>query len=408
MADGEWCVKKQEKVVWALGDPAEVKTVKSIFEDRIKGGSILSIVKKLNDRGIPCARRGKWKNKDQKWSNGTVKSIIENPAYCGIRVYGRYSSSKIRAQAAGWTSKAHTRNPQWRMDRRSWISTVKAHDPIVTLEQWEKANSSGHTHHMSGKPRCNVPYLLTGIIKCSRCGYSFQGQSTRVRGKNYYRYVCGGYNSKGVCEYCAVNRDDLEEFVVSVLEEILLDNVILEKVESRLRRLLEMHHDDKEQSLKQFDGRLRDLDGAILRLTTAIEQGAPYDMFAQRLRELAQAKEVVLRDRISAAEQVTRCTTVRSTAELVSEFSEHFQEAFKSAPHYLKKEMVGRCVGGIIVDRDSNLVRCYFRRFPMVGGLDPTFLGDLEKRETVPVIAAPFRKVAVPGTGLEPARPHGH
>ena len=34
---GEWCVKKQEKVAWVTGAPGEVETVRFIFEQRAKG-----------------------------------------------------------------------------------------------------------------------------------------------------------------------------------------------------------------------------------------------------------------------------------------------------------------------------------------------------------------------------------
>jgi DNA invertase Pin-like site-specific DNA recombinase len=198
--EGDWIVKKQEKTLWIPGDPAEVKIVKHIFERRVAGISLVAIAKDLNDREVPCARRGRWKNRDQKWSSGTIKSIIENPAYYGARVYGRFSSSKIRAKLEGWDMNPDTRNPQRRIPQSQWSIHEDAHEPLVQKELWLRAKSNSNDHRFSGKPRHYVPYLLTGLITCGRCGFSFQGQSTTNRGKKYYRYVCGGYNAKRVCQ----------------------------------------------------------------------------------------------------------------------------------------------------------------------------------------------------------------
>ncbi len=53
-----------------------------------------------------------------------------------------------------------------------------AYDPIVTKEQRVKANAPAKARQMLGQPKHMVPYLLAGFIKCSKCGLSFQGQST--------------------------------------------------------------------------------------------------------------------------------------------------------------------------------------------------------------------------------------
>ena len=76
---GEWCSAGQEKVRFAVGDPSEIKIVQFIFERRVEGNSYFSIARELNKKCIPCPKRGRWRNKDQKWSNVTVKTILENP-----------------------------------------------------------------------------------------------------------------------------------------------------------------------------------------------------------------------------------------------------------------------------------------------------------------------------------------
>jgi len=47
--DGAQCVHKQEKVVWDLGNPLEVATVKKIFELKSGGLGCVSIADRLNE-----------------------------------------------------------------------------------------------------------------------------------------------------------------------------------------------------------------------------------------------------------------------------------------------------------------------------------------------------------------------
>ena len=193
LQDGDWCVKKQEKVYWVLSDMGKVDTVRFIFEQGVKGIAYVVTAKMLNDRGITCARRGKWRNKDQKWSSGTIKSILENPAYYGARAYNRYSSSKIVASRRGRLLKSGHKAPVWQNEKSEWVVTENAHPAIVSKELWEKANATTFRKiDMRHKPKFRSRYLLTGLIHCSKCGFAFQGWSGKANGKEYLRYIDGG------------------------------------------------------------------------------------------------------------------------------------------------------------------------------------------------------------------------
>lgn len=408
LGQGDWCVKKQEKVLWVLGDPSEVEVVKTIFEKRVKGTPLIGIAKYLNDQGIPCARRGKWRNKDQKWGVGTIKSILENPAYYGARAYNRYSSSKIRAQQEGWEERNGTSNPSWRMDESKWVLQEGAHDAIVTKENWTKANTTSKAHKLLCQPKPLVPYLLTGLIRCDKCGFAFQGQSTRYNGKNYYRYVCGGYNSKRVCDYCQVNRDLLEAFVLDGIEDLLSQNVTVEKVQRRLARMTDLQTGDEDSKSRLLEREAREVKEGIERILSAIEKGAPYEMCDGKLKELAERKANIEKRREEVARQERRKSELWAAAESVADFSRDFRSRYADADHQKRKEMIQRCLGGIVIDRTAKVARCYLRPVPMVGGPVEEIIEGIENAQGIPESPISLRTVAVPGTGLEPARPRGH
>lgn len=408
LESGDWCVRRQEKVVWALGDPVEVDTVKFIFAERCKSTAYVVIAKILNDRGIPCARRGKWKNMDQKWSTGTIKSIIENPAYYGVRVYNRYSSSKIRAKQEQWSEKLDTKYPQWKLNKDRWVINENAHEAIVSRKTWDLANS-----HRRSEGRAPVrelaPYLLTGRITCARCGFAYQGQSTKTTGKKiYYRYICGGFNNKRVCGYGAVRRDVVESFVIGSIENILSDGLLNMDIEKQLKKVVELRPDTVKKSVSISIDRLNRVEAKIQNILAAIEDGTPSSMFADRLVQLQSEKRDIMEERDRALKSAERLQEVTDLAKSVRLFAENFRSIFESLPLHEKRQVIQKCLIKVMVDSEKKKAVGYFRKIPHLNQDLSEALDGLEKKQMAPVLGEPFRSGDVPGTGLEPAQPFGH
>ncbi len=407
LAHGEWCVKKQEKVIWVIGDEREVATVRFIFTQRARGTAFIVIASELNDRGVPCAQRGRWRNLDRKWSVGTIKSIVENPAYYGARVYNRFSSSKIRAQLERWDTKSGVAHPQWRMDADKWIIVESAHESIVGKELWQEANAR-YAKRTNYRPKAFVPYLLSGVVFCARCGFAFQGQSTKNRGKEYFRYICGGYHAKRVCEWAAVGRDILESFAIDAVTDVFTNDRFIEGVRVELNRLMEIEPGVAETQRIASTHRLGEIETALGNITRAIEGGAPVEMFTGRISELLAEKEKVQQQRQQATIVTAAGSSVDKMSFAVSDFCASFRQAFDRAPIQERKELLRRTIWRIKVDGGARTAECYVRRFPVVGGLQDQMIRDLEKQATATDYRLPLCNEWVPGTGLEPARPRGH
>ena len=174
MRDGLRSVPKQEKVVWELGKPEEVEVVKRIFTMNAEGIGYVSIADTLNGEKIPCPKRGRWRSRDQKWSGGTISTIIHNPAYKGDRVYNRLSFSRFVARERGVEVGNRVKLTN---DQSNWIVVPNAHPAIVSPELYKKANETNY-RKPSVKPNQHYyrsSFLLTGLVKCSHCGYNYQG-----------------------------------------------------------------------------------------------------------------------------------------------------------------------------------------------------------------------------------------
>jgi site-specific DNA recombinase len=370
---GARSVRYEEKVKWELGDPNEVEVVRRIFDRRTQGIAYVLIAKELNEAGVPCPKRGRWRNHDQKWNSNTIKSILENEAYCGTRVYNRNSMSKIRAKLKGREKKPAVRYPHWVNPKTEWIRVENAHPAIVSKDVWTSANASDekpkifrNTHTL------NSPYLLTGMIRCSSCGFAFQGQTQKVKGHVYPKYIDGGYQAKRVCSYVALSKERIEHFVYSSVVSTLADPKMLKRVESLLQQFSEKHHAYDDAAIASLEKEQANLEKkkANLMDTLSLAEGEQMRrMIMEKLSALdVEEGTLAIKHRaLSAKNRETR--NFRYLVDSAKDFIGTFESSFERAPVYLKKEMLRRCVRNILVDRDRKVVKLSIHAVPALPGM---------------------------------------
>ncbi len=384
---GEWSVPGQEKVKWGIGEADEVDIVRHIFDVRSRGIAYIVIAKELNDGHIACPRRGRWRNRDQKWSTVTIKTIIENPAYRGARVYNRLSMSKIQAEQRGREVNQKVKE-YWRNDPSEWVVVEDAHPAIVDKDLWDKANShrrppgnkgnNGHTYRSR--------YLLTGLIKCSRCGFAFQGWSGRADGREYLRYIDGGWQSKRVCSHLGIDKDLLESFAIQSVKETLSEPTFIKCVEQELKALQENGPSNRLRERQRLLRQIAEVDGRIGYLTAAIERGKAVDTLLDCLERVEAEKRDLRRSLTQVDSTAEQQAEIMNYGKQVADFILNFEANFERAPIEERKLLMQKVISEIVVDRDQNVVRFYVRRVPAVS---PALEGLLENKRalTEPVSA---------------------
>jgi hypothetical protein len=100
--------------------------------------------------------------------------------------------------------------------RAGGVSNAEAHEPIVSRAEWEAAQQ---------KPRARrqrSAALLSGIIRCSACGYAM----TRAEGgsRGYWNYRCRKRHSTGICPAPArVSVLKADAFVWQAFQDLVRD-----------------------------------------------------------------------------------------------------------------------------------------------------------------------------------------
>ncbi len=353
----------EEKVRWDLGDDLEVQTVRRIFELRVSGYGYRTIANMLNSELVPCPKRGRWRNKNQMWSSGTVQSIVMNPSYCGDRVYNRHPLSK---KVKGECNVLGRTKEGWMSDPREWIVQRDVHPAIVTRSTFQKANpvEIRHERGLRNVHYHRSHYLLTGLVRCDRCRFNFQGQSYHRTGHFYY--VDGGNMNKGktVCERTSIRKEVLEEFVT----ELVMDSMPFSNSAARLEEMMRQYlsgHERRHLVQASAEKRIQEIERKMQNLLDAVEKGIGLDTVLVRLKSLESEKKAIEQERANTP--VTQVSfDPKEASSQVARFFVDFQKRFDKAPIEEKKAFLRRVVVGVRINPAERIARCTLTKIPMV------------------------------------------
>jgi site-specific DNA recombinase len=164
--------------------PEEVAVVQRIFGLYARGLGYKAIAMALSRESIRF--RG-----GRPWSAQTVAAVLRNPLYAGRLVYGQVAVDSPRVPpvidpgAFAEVQSLRTRRAQERTPAR--------------------AASSSH--------------LLTGLLRCRRCGAAMMGRKRYGRGDSALYYICTGQRARGTayCDCGYIRQDLLDAHVLGLL-----------------------------------------------------------------------------------------------------------------------------------------------------------------------------------------------
>ncbi|RSM72928.1 hypothetical protein DL991_32540 [Amycolatopsis sp. WAC 01375] len=151
-------------------NPGTAPWVRWMFAERARGRSVASLVRELNDRGVPCPSSADPTRNSHRpgaeWIARTVGMILENPRYTGRQVWNRQTTKGHGADGrrGGRGSGAVRRNTvgEWE------ISEHLAHAPLVddaTFVAVQRIRADRRTKDGSTRK-----YALAGLVACRVCG----------------------------------------------------------------------------------------------------------------------------------------------------------------------------------------------------------------------------------------------
>jgi DNA invertase Pin-like site-specific DNA recombinase len=249
-------------------DEAEAAIVRRVFDLYVHGENgvplgFYGVARALNRDGYTCRGRA--------WSKKRVEQVLRDRSYMGEHYFNRKEGKTGR------------RKPQ-----AEWVLCPV---PPILSEQTFAAAQMRREMRQPAKiaPRVvSSPTLLTGLLKCGRCGGSMVLRTGK--GGRYRYYACAvRVHNGGRCESGSVPMSALDAAVLRGFTERVLRP---ERVEEILRAVADRHRTTQSRSAEQLRTlrqQLEETRAASNRLYEAVERG--FLSLDSTLRERAHAIE---------------------------------------------------------------------------------------------------------------------
>ncbi|MBT5015927.1 recombinase family protein [Candidatus Peregrinibacteria bacterium] len=144
------------------------------------------------------------------------------------------------------------------------------HEPIITKEQWEKANSMLKTFEKKKWGSNN--FYFSRLFKCGACQSGVCGEThTNRHGKEYIYYKCTKYGGNKRCDEKYIREDKLVESIASLIDQFKnKDLQIHKKVTREVEKFNEMQRMTIGENAKQISP--TEYIGYILKNGTSLEK----------------------------------------------------------------------------------------------------------------------------------------
>ena len=177
----------------------ESNIVKRIFELYLNNNSINDIKTLFNKEKIPTFSKLR-KNKNNSWTNQSIKKILTNPIYTGCL-------SQNKSQRLSYKYRRTINN-----DKSNWIIVNNTHPNLISKKDFEKVQNTFKIK----QSRCDKleERLLDNLLYCYECKHHLS-----IRKQKKHSYLCCN-NYKYRKDYCTAhgfNYETLEKDIIDIL-----------------------------------------------------------------------------------------------------------------------------------------------------------------------------------------------
>ncbi|MEY8313276.1 recombinase family protein [Oscillospiraceae bacterium 42-9] len=322
-----------------IPDPVAAPIVQQIFHWTIGGAKSTEIAARLNDCGVPTPQQHKGTVRSDQhsapmWSHQAVIRIIQDYKYTGAMVNFKCENATIRAKV------------QRKLDKSQWTVVENSHEPLVTHEEYEKANATlrkpKHTK-ATRKERVDLVYY------CGHCGRRLR----RTFGLDeYLSCATRMYQKDTPCARIHWSRTDMEK-------------VVLEAYKAHLAVLGEQYKQNWEApekdplkecrvQQKAISAKLEGLDSKNLSLYEQYRAGdLAKEEFIQKKSALLQEKENLRQELEEQRQDEERLVQEAATEDSGRQALKEAADSLAYSDEQLRQQMYGAIDRVVVFDNDE-------------------------------------------------------
>ena len=394
-------ISKRDHARLTPSEPERVKVLERIFKMYAEQGKgYRSLADTLNQEGIATPRGPEWSYiYSGKWTDTTIRAILVNPLYTGDMVWNRRTDGRFHRIIEGQIVDRENIHGARLVpnQKEDWIVVRDAHPVLISRRLFEQARQQRETKLTSIEQRGHNPrtknhgktwngqrsrFILSGLMKCSLCGFRYQGV-TQAKGKKRVDgtrvktcyYGCAGYITKGK-SICKINT-----ILQKVLESLVTDTVIdfyrpylapggRRKLAQAVKAQIGSEAEEFVTARKRAQRQLNKINKTISNLLDNITS-TNREFVDQRLTELKQQKhqfetrlEELDRLGVSQAE-------IKSIVADAMQFISSLEFTLREGLAQEKLVALRRCIEKISINKPAGTVKLIVRSVP-VGNLEGT------------------------------------
>ncbi|MGH2779933.1 MAG: recombinase family protein [Thermoleophilaceae bacterium] len=308
-------------------DAVKAPIVRRIFQLYAEGRlGTTAIARQLEVEGAPAPRK-------QGWSPNALQLILANPAYRGL--------------------------VRWRGETHPGL-----HEPLVDDDTFEQTQAILRRRSDDASLRRGNPsdFLLSGLVRCHRCGRAYVGTSAHGRSARYTYYACSTRYKYGPskCDGDRLPKDRLEAAVLGQLAELYRDGSLVQRALAQAADRARTEQPQLEEQLGSARAEIVRLERKLERYFEAFEGG---DLSAA----LCQERVHGLRDRLEtlrshkaelASRLATQANTPPDTSALVG-LADQLEQIIATGNPEQAKELLRLLVKEIRVHNRRRIIPTY-------------------------------------------------
>tara|TARA_Y100000592_G_scaffold40129_1_gene63693 strand:+ start:28021 stop:29637 length:1617 start_codon:yes stop_codon:yes gene_type:complete len=216
------------------------------------------------------------------YSTNRITDILKNKRYTGSMIWGENQDQNKR----GWSIKEKV------------VEVKNSHEAIIDIKTFNKVQKillgrKTYTQKKLSK------HLLSGLIKCGKCGSSVMG--TPAKSGKYLYYTCVKKRKTGQCDMRSINSTKIESRILTYLQKNIFKKSYLDKALKKMLKNRTTQNEDIKKDTLLLNKKLLTLEKKKSKLLVLVET-TDVDMedVATRLKTLsAEIKETKTRIEIN-------------------------------------------------------------------------------------------------------------
>ena len=337
---GKFVVNEEEAIV-----------VRRVFELYSESRSLAETARRLQIEGhCPKVHAPKRSSlaREGKWTLYSVRSILKNMAYIGLREINKENKNEKQEYLKPWQ--------RYQVVKAVWPA-------IVRQEVFDDAQRSLGEGLMLEKQRLSLAnervFILSGILRCGECGYALIGQSAHGANGVVHRYY--GHtkivSSDKKCTIKNFRADEIEKAVLDHLDEIITRSGHINRIEKSIKTHLASSSKDLKMELELKEKSLHDLErdiDSVMRFQFSMDpKSQAATLLVEKLEALAEQRKTLKQSLEDIKARMDVSPDAKRSRMNLEQNLERFNRGWKKANPTVKKRFLRRMLDCLVYTNEG-------------------------------------------------------